>query len=313
MSDDEKRFAPFKRNDVAVFSSWYELLKTCIMTPFFPLRVVATVILLAMNTFLVMLGSIGLDNDHVHETYLVWWRLLFLRAGVFLCRLSWLISLGCWPVLSGDMSMHNKQGEKAQIIVSNHCSYMDVNAIMATVFPTPGFVAKSSIFSLPLIGRCARVWGCVPVDRDKKTGASVVDQLQQRCRHPEMNQVVVFPEGTTSNGHYLLHFHKGAFAPGRCVKPLVISYPHRYFSPTWESATAPYHLFRFLTQFVNYCNLELLPVYTPSAAEVANPDLFAQNVRAVMAKASGLKTSESELKDKREYLEILRKTKDTLA
>jgi lysophosphatidylcholine acyltransferase/lyso-PAF acetyltransferase len=70
--------------------------------------------------------------------------------------------------------------------------------------------------------------------------------------------------------------------------------------------TAPYHLFRFLTQFVNYCELVMLPVYTPSAAEKADPQLFADNVRAAMSKASGLPMSEADVKDKREYLQVLR-------
>ncbi len=72
------------------------------------------------------------------------------------------------------------------------------------------------------------------------------------------------------------------------------------------SVTAPYHIFRFLTQFVNYCELVMLPVYTPSAAEKADPQLFASNVRAAMSRATGLPTSESELKDKRDFLQLVR-------
>jgi lysophosphatidylcholine acyltransferase/lyso-PAF acetyltransferase len=65
-------------------------------------------------------------------------------------------------------------------------------------------------------------------------------------------------------------------------------------------------MFRFLTQFVNYCELVMLPVYTPSAAEKADPQLFADNVRAAMSKASGLPMSEADVKDKREYLQVIR-------
>jgi len=38
-----------------------------------------------------------------------------------------------------------------------------------------------------------------------------------------------------------------------------------------------------LAQFVNHCELEFLPVYNPSDAEKADPSLFANNVRQVMA------------------------------
>ncbi len=68
----------------------------------------------------------------------------------------------------------------------------------------------------------------------------MVEQLQERAAHPELNQVVVFPEGTTSNGRYLTHFHRGAFVPGAPVKPVVLRYPHTQFNPAWERCTLPF-------------------------------------------------------------------------
>jgi 1-acyl-sn-glycerol-3-phosphate acyltransferase len=66
---------------------------------------------------------------------------------------------------------------------------MDVNAFLATVAPAPGFVAKKAIYDIPLIAASARVWGCIAVDRDKKVGSSVVEQLQERVARSELNQV----------------------------------------------------------------------------------------------------------------------------
>lgn len=39
-----------------------------------------------------------------------------------------------------------------------------------------------------------------------------------------------------------------------------------------------------MTQFYNRCEIEYLPVYNPSPAEVADANLYANNVREVMAK-----------------------------
>lgn len=111
---------------------------------------------------------------------------------------------------------------------------MDVNSFMATISPAPGFVAKNAIYGIPFIAACARVWGCIAVDREKKVGSSVIEQLQERVACPQLNQVVVFPEGTTSNGRYLTHFHRGAFVPGAPVKPVVLRYPYTQFNPAWE-------------------------------------------------------------------------------
>ena len=152
------------------------------------------------------------------------------------------------------------------------------------------------------------MWGCIAVDRSGG-GASVIEQLRDRVKHPEKTAVVVFPEGTTSSGHQLLLFKRGAFVPGAPVKPAIIRYPYEHFNPAWESMTAPAHLFRLLTQFVNYCEVELLPVYTPSEAERNDPALYAQNVRAYMSKHSGLPMRDVDLSDKQEYLQIIRGSK----
>jgi lysophosphatidylcholine acyltransferase/lyso-PAF acetyltransferase len=287
-------------------SSPYELFKTCLMTLLVPLRVLATLILLAAYAGVCRLAAVGLSQEDTHLVFSSPWRRGVLTVGPFLCRLSWLLSLGCWVRYKGDMTMVNSKGVKAQIIVSNHVSYMDVNAFMAVMMPTPGFVAKKAIFQIPLIAACARVWGCVAVDREKSVGSSVVEQLELRVKHPELNQVVVFPEATTSNGRFLTHFHRGAFVPGAPVKPVVLRYQHKNFNPAWESVYAPYHLFRFMTQFVNYCDITFLPVYTPSEAERADAGLFANNVREAMSRATGLPLSDSDVQDKKDYLALLR-------
>jgi hypothetical protein len=59
---------------------------------------------------------------------------------------------------------------------------------------------------------------------------------------------------------------------------------------------------RLMTRIDNPISLEYLPVYTPSAAEKADADLFAANVRLVMGKALGcekgiVKLTEHNLED----------------
>ncbi len=40
-----------------------------------------------------------------------------------------------------------------------------------------------------------------------------------------------------------------------------------------------------MTQFCTYCELEFLPVYTPSEEEKRDPHLYANNVRRIMAES----------------------------
>ena len=309
---NDGRFQAFQRHDVPL--SGYELGKSLLMSIFFIPRVVATIILLALYALVCAVASAGLSEENLPEVYLGW-RGVLLRGAQSLCWLSWLLSLGCIVRSKGDPTLKAKTGEEAQIVVSNHVSYMDVNAFLATAPLPVGFVAKRAIWSLPLIAAVARVWGCIPVDRAKAASASasagpavpgVIDLLRERVAHPRRAPVVVFPEGTTSSGEGLLRFKRGAFVPAAPVKPVILRYPHQQFNPAWESMTAPLHLWRLLTQFSNYCSVEWLPVYVPNEAEKKDPALFASNVREYMSRLSGLPCFDADLDTKKDFLKLIR-------
>jgi hypothetical protein len=115
----EERFLPYVRHDVAVLSSPYELVKTVLMTLLLPARVLATIVCLALYSGVCRVASWGLREQDMAQVYKKGWRATLLRvAGQPLCRLSWLLSLGCWVRVRGDTSVFNDKKEKAQIIVS---------------------------------------------------------------------------------------------------------------------------------------------------------------------------------------------------
>jgi lysophosphatidylcholine acyltransferase/lyso-PAF acetyltransferase len=76
--------------------------------------------------------------------------------------------------------------------------------------------------------------GCLYVDRDNKAGdngkARVSDLVRQRMQEmaagqlPHARPLLLFPEGTTTNGRHLLPFKTGAFLAGQPLQPVVIRY-----------------------------------------------------------------------------------------
>lgn len=46
-------------------------------------------------------------------------------------------------------------------------------------------------------------------------------------------QILIFPEGTCSNGHAVVQFKPGAFGPGLPVQPVAIRYPNRTNTVSW--------------------------------------------------------------------------------
>ncbi|MBI1906429.1 MAG: 1-acyl-sn-glycerol-3-phosphate acyltransferase [Rhodocyclales bacterium] len=111
------------------------------------------------------------------------------------------------------------------LIVANHVSWLDVFVINALV--PSAFVAKAEVRRWPLIGWLAARNDTVFLQRGNRGHAGVVNREIGSLLGGERN-VTVFPEGTTSDGTQVLHFHAALLQPaitsGRIVQPLALSY-----------------------------------------------------------------------------------------
>jgi 1-acyl-sn-glycerol-3-phosphate acyltransferase len=61
-------------------------------------------------------------------------------------------------------------GEQANIIISNHVSYMDILLLMTNSSVVPGFVSKVEVKKIPIIGWYSQCWQCLYVDRTVEGG-----------------------------------------------------------------------------------------------------------------------------------------------
>lgn len=158
--------------------------------------------------------------------------------------------------------------------------------------------------------------GCLYVDRSKRPAdsgqpgiAALVKQRMEETaagRLPNARPMLLFPEGTTTNGHYMLPFKTGAFLAGASLQPVIIRYHTGRFSVAWETITAPRHIFLTLCTAVHSVTCYELPVHVPSAAEREDPRLYAAAVRAEMMKFAGLKDTNETYEDKLVYWDELR-------
>ncbi|MCI0746339.1 MAG: 1-acyl-sn-glycerol-3-phosphate acyltransferase [Verrucomicrobia subdivision 3 bacterium] len=94
------------------------------------------------------------------------------------------------------------------LLVCNHLSYLDILVLAAT---TPCiFVSKCEIKRWPVFGWLASLAGTLFLRRDKR---SDVVRISREMRHvmDEGGLVVLFPEGTTSDGREVLPFKSSLF------------------------------------------------------------------------------------------------------
>lgn len=79
----------------------------------------------------------------------------------------------------------------------------------------PGFLSKAVVKNVPLIGFYAKMHQCIFFSRkDSEERENILEVLEERVKMAEkgkINPIIIFPEGTTSNGRGLLKFKKGPF------------------------------------------------------------------------------------------------------
>ncbi|UWZ82319.1 lysophospholipid acyltransferase family protein [Occallatibacter riparius] len=126
-------------------------------------------------------------------------RALWLQSA---CR-GVLRSVGVRCTVSGTPPTHG-------LVVSNHLSYLDI-AVFSSVMPCV-FVSKAEIAKWPYFGLAARAGGTIFLDRSSRaSAAAAASEIAERLRLPV--PVLLFPEGTSTDGSEVLRFHSALFQP----------------------------------------------------------------------------------------------------
>jgi lyso-ornithine lipid O-acyltransferase len=121
------------------------------------------------------------------------------------------------------------------MVVSNHLSYLDI-VVFSAVLPCV-FVSKAEVERWPLIGRYARWAGTVFVRRHDRADAARANSGVEDGLHNGV-PVILFPEGTTTDGKRVLRFHSTMLQPaidaGAVITPCSIAYELDQGDPATE-------------------------------------------------------------------------------
>lgn len=91
----------------------------------------------------------------------------------------------------------------ACLIAANHTSWLDI-PIIASLQPS-SFVAKSEVAGWPFFGTLARLQKTVFVERERRT-RTAESRNEIHARIAGGDRLVLFPEGTSSDGNHVLPF-----------------------------------------------------------------------------------------------------------
>jgi 1-acyl-sn-glycerol-3-phosphate acyltransferase len=96
------------------------------------------------------------------------------------------------------------------LVVCNHLSYLDI-LLLSAAMPC-FFVAKVEIGDWPVFGKAARSNGTIFLDRSSLASATAVaEEIVERLKLPI--PVLLFPEGTSTDGSRVLRFHSRLIDP----------------------------------------------------------------------------------------------------
>jgi 1-acyl-sn-glycerol-3-phosphate acyltransferase len=141
-------------------------------------------------------------------------KLLFPR--VFHRVLCWLIGLRLNVV--GQAS-----GRRPVLYLANHSSWLDILVLGATLEAC--FVSKAEVGRWPLVGTVARLGRTVFVSRAR--GRTAEETKELRARLAAGDSVILFPEGTSSDGSRVLPFRSSFLAvadAAASVQPVSLVY-----------------------------------------------------------------------------------------
>ena len=132
---------------------------------------------------------------------------------------------------------------KRYILVANHHSYLDIPCILACVPQPIRFMAKVSLFKIPLFGWALGRAGFIPIDRkNRRTAVKSFDLAAQRIR--KGNTIVIFPEEGRSRERQMRPFQRGAFLLAlkseKTIVPVAIDGTYEVFPATrWQVRPGP--------------------------------------------------------------------------
>ena len=180
-----------------------------------PLKLLALILLLSSFLVIACFVSVGISLFRLPR-----WRIV----GRLMRRFNWILRI-LLNIKIKLLGSTGSIGAGGHFIVSNHHGYLD-GIVLGSLFPVT-FVTKREVKRWPVIGQLMMLMGTIFIDRENKQDiVRVVDRISHALRGG--TNVLLFPEGTSTDGEKLLPFQSGFFAAplmaDAAIAPVTLGY-----------------------------------------------------------------------------------------
>ena len=204
----------------------------------------------------------------------------------------------------------NTEIQTSPIMISNHTSWTDIFFYMSRL--SPGFVSKAAVKKVPLVSTLAQFLQSIFVERENSSNReAALEKIEERVdailSGRKLNSIMVFPEGTTTNGKCVIGFKKGAFSTKSGVKIHALRYNGRV------------NLALSTVKDIDAFLCALFQLYQPTDWIEVNgvienvhgldPEEFAEEVRRIFVEDLGFDSSRNTFRDKTKFEKMIQQSK----
>ena len=177
-------------------------------------------------------------------------------------------------ILGLDITYKGQSHSAPVLYVSNHRSFSD--PLVFAKFLDAYVIAKAEVENLPLISTGAQLTGILYVDRAQQNSRSKVKEMMVKTLGQGYN-VLVYPEGTTSNEPYTLDYKPGTFMEAAehniPVVPIVIDYKDP--DNNWYYGSMYKHHLKQFSKLRTSCYMEVGPPITHTDGKAIKKEVLA--------------------------------------
>ena len=200
----------------------------CVGTIIFPFRILIIFSIFFIIRFhLILLKIIYRNNESdrkqrkkIENTIKFWMKLYLFFNNISINKKEIKYEDIYKKYLGDDYDFKQESKEEPSFYISNHLGYLEI-AVYIKEYGLSVLITYET-YKIPGLGGFLKEIGCHFVNRaDKQSREDSMKFILER-QNQNVIKTIVFPEGTTTNGKYIVKFKKGVFVNLHPVKPLIV-------------------------------------------------------------------------------------------
>ena len=182
---------------------------------------------------------------------------------------------------------------ETRFFVANHTALIDPFIFFVFSYYTP--VIKAEVQKVKFLNLILDCVDAVYVDRSQHKGQA--QTIVERANNSECEPVLIFPEGTTAGGDFMLKFHRTPFLTDYKVQPVAMRYcmplvPADWNYYSWKKATLLHHLWMMISMPPSYIRFDILPAMTKNVEGEGDPEKFSVKCELALANHLGIRATD---------------------